>query len=375
MSAQSQKNNQKNVDDLLFDPQNPRLPPSVNSENDSEVITWLLREASIMELMGAIGQNGYFAGEPVLVVPSEKHAGKFEVVEGNRRLCAVKLLVNPSLAPIRQGPVQDIAKEAKYHPTHLPVVIYNNRDEILAYLGYRHITGIKEWGPLAKAKYLWQLRESYKNQLSPEEQRDSDSTSKQFTLLAKTIGSKSNYVARLLTGYKLLITIKEADFYDIKALNEESINFSILTTALSYAKILEFLGLKSVSDVEAEELNSDNLKEMTSWLFEPLPQGNTRLGDSRNLSRLASIVSNQIALQAFRNGASISDAYKFTEQPGEIFREAIRTALREVKVGQDYVYKVTDLVDSDASIISEVFNIARIVHTVIGEILKDQKKD
>ncbi|MCP4103959.1 MAG: hypothetical protein GY749_00240 [Desulfobacteraceae bacterium] len=46
---------------------------------------------------------------------------------------------------------------AKKKPDTIPVIIYPSRDHILDYLGYRHITGIKEWESLAKTKYLHKL--------------------------------------------------------------------------------------------------------------------------------------------------------------------------------------------------------------------------
>jgi hypothetical protein len=48
----------------------------------------MLLDASLIELMLAIGENGYFPGEQLLVVfdPSDS---KYRVVEGNRRLSPV----------------------------------------------------------------------------------------------------------------------------------------------------------------------------------------------------------------------------------------------------------------------------------------------
>jgi len=94
-------------------------------------------------LRGLRTEHGYFQGEPLLVVPSKKRDG-YDVVEGNRRLTAVKLLGNPSLALIRQKSVQRIRREARHKPTELPILKFEKRDEILDYLGYRHITGTKE---------------------------------------------------------------------------------------------------------------------------------------------------------------------------------------------------------------------------------------
>ncbi len=82
---------------LEFDKDNPRLPHSVvNSNNEGDVIDWMLKDASIIELMGSIGEKGFFAGEPLLGIQHPEIPEKYIIVEGNRRLTAVKLLHHPS---------------------------------------------------------------------------------------------------------------------------------------------------------------------------------------------------------------------------------------------------------------------------------------
>src|SRR5687767_14689436 len=93
------------VGNLRFDPLNPRFPKGLNGKVEAEVFSWMLRDATIIELMGSIGELGYFPGEPLLVAKTNKK-GVFEVVEGNRRLTAVKLLREPELAPVRKKAVR-----------------------------------------------------------------------------------------------------------------------------------------------------------------------------------------------------------------------------------------------------------------------------
>lgn len=51
------------VSNLHFDPENPRLPTTtLDRTNEAEVINWMLRDASIIELMGSIGEKGFFPG-------------------------------------------------------------------------------------------------------------------------------------------------------------------------------------------------------------------------------------------------------------------------------------------------------------------------
>jgi hypothetical protein len=39
----------------------------------------------------------------------------------------------------------------------LPCIIFDRKEQIMQYLGYRHVTGIKSWSVASKAKYLYSL--------------------------------------------------------------------------------------------------------------------------------------------------------------------------------------------------------------------------
>jgi hypothetical protein len=43
------------VDDLFLDKENPRLPKSMSSKTEQEIINYFLSDASLLELMLAIG--------------------------------------------------------------------------------------------------------------------------------------------------------------------------------------------------------------------------------------------------------------------------------------------------------------------------------
>ena len=139
------------IDKLVLDKENPRLPKSMSNKSEVEIINFFLSDASLLELMLAIGINDFFEGEQLLVVEKNK---KYIVVEGNRRLSAVKLLNNPSLANILESKVEKVIEESKYFPTEIPCLVFPSKDDILKYLGFRHITGIKPWKLLEKARYI-----------------------------------------------------------------------------------------------------------------------------------------------------------------------------------------------------------------------------
>ena len=87
------------LEDLHLDHINPRLPRNLQNKSDDDVINWMLSVDNLIELMLAIGNNGFFPGEPLLVVNEN---GKNIVVEGNRRLASLKLLENPVIAKQRK---------------------------------------------------------------------------------------------------------------------------------------------------------------------------------------------------------------------------------------------------------------------------------
>lgn len=142
---------------LLFDPQNPRFPRPGTGDNDGDAIRWMLDNANIIELMNSIGEQGFFVGEPLVVVPS-KEIGKFDVVEGNRRLTAVRLLRNPELAPTKKKSVQEASDAAAFKPDELPCLQFNKREEVLHYLAFRHVTGVQAWKPLKRLATSGNLR-------------------------------------------------------------------------------------------------------------------------------------------------------------------------------------------------------------------------
>lgn len=348
------------VDDLHFDPENPRLPSSIDAGDDIAVIRWMLQDATIIELMGSIGQNGYFPGEPLLAVEDESIHG-YIVVEGNRRLTATKLLHSPEIATVRMKAVENAAGQALYRPDELPVLLYPSRGEILNYLGYRHITGIKEWDPLPKARYLYDLY------------RHSDASSHEDKLkaVAKTIGSRSDYVERLLNGLTVFNEILEHSFFGIEGMSESSIKFSVLTTALNYQNIASFVGVEGSGPVDADDIDVDHLKELTEWMFEKVEQGTTRLGESRNLRQLSAVVVSPLALQAFREKTSLDDAYKMTSGPDNAYRSAVAEARKRLDFAWNNMPDPASVLESDRQVMAEIQRTAR----NIGVVLRGENSD
>lgn len=87
------------VDPIRLDKQNPRLPEEMLNESQRSIISYMIENFKILEIAKSIVKNGFFINEFPIAVKEGKY---FVVIEGNRRVTALKLLRNPSLAPPRK---------------------------------------------------------------------------------------------------------------------------------------------------------------------------------------------------------------------------------------------------------------------------------
>ncbi len=363
MSFQSQT---INLSKLRFDPQNPRLLTEVKAGDDIDIINHMLREEGLIELMASIGELGYSGAEPLLVTPDTSSSGFYIVVEGNRRLAALRLLNDPDLAKIRKPSVSEIVENARNKNIfEIPCIISPSRSAVLDYLGFRHITGVKEWSPLAKAKYLKQL---YDNNIA----KEPGNTRKAIKTLADTIGSNSSYVRRLLTGLTISLYANDNAFWGLD-LEEKDIEFSVLTTALSYKNIVAYLAIESDEDFELLNINNDNCKNLFDWVFIKNKDGRSRIGESRNLKTLNSIMAVPTALEAFTGGMSLKDASLLTSEPTDSFIALLTDATEKLEMAHDYLKNINEPAEKTSYIVDAVFNNAQAIKALFKAKLDEVK--
>jgi len=316
---------------LKLDLNNPRLPKSLRDKgaSEEEIIEYMLFDASLIELMMAIGENNFFPGEQLLVV---KEGDNYKVVEGNRRLGAVKLLSNPALAKVQKTKVQRAYEEAKFRPDEIPCLVFEEGGQIHNYLGYRHITGIKEWKLLEKARYLTSLRND----------NFSDADIHQASrAIAKIIGSSLDYVRRILVGFQIYRQIEDEKFYKIRDLGDTTFHFNYIADSLNKVNVREFLGVDFSLTNPAENLNPKEVQTWATWLFEKNDQNKTRLtGTSNDLSKLNKILANEQAKAAFEKGLELERAYELTEDLNEIFKDSIVKSSQYLEQADHVVHRI-----------------------------------
>ena len=333
---------------LDFDIQNPRFPSEIAAGPTDELIERFVRDERLLEVIESIANQGYFAGEPLLVVPHKK---RFIVLEGNRRLAALKLLSRQIDPPEGRISIEKAVNEARFRPSAVPCLIFNDRKAILKYLGFRHITGIKAWSALQKARYVKRLRdESYAN-LGYEQS---------LKILARETGSKAPYVGQMLAALALYQSAGEENFYGY-SLAVDDIDFSIISTAIGYANIVEWLGLASRTDAKQSSLKKKRLSLFFRWSFVKGENTRSVLRDSRNLKKLAAIVASPDAVKELTRNNRLDDAYELSKGPAIALLEALTTAERRLTA----VWGLLRLVPSaDSSHLERANNILKLAKDV-----------
>ena len=297
-----------------------------------DVIKYLARQTGIENLMTSIGENGFFPGEAIVVTRLE--VDKYTVIEGNRRLAALLLLQDPTRAG-NMPKIKDAAQRAKHKPTEAPAYIADSREDTLQYLGFRHISGVQRWDPLAKARYLKSL---FDNTVG-------DDPNERYRSVARVIGSTFPAVRRNLDALAAYRIIENEDFYGIDGVSEETFRFGTFYTATGDSEIAEFVGIRRDSVpthpiVNSREIDRKRLEELTRYMFKRDSDGNTLLGESRNISKLGAVLSAPAALDGIRNGKSLETAYRSTPGFGEEFVRRMNQAIGELGQANANIHEV-----------------------------------
>jgi hypothetical protein len=138
------------ITELFLDPENIRLEVPVQASQPS-LINDLFVNENAMQVLESIAQNGFFPDEMPVVV---KEKGKLVVMEGNRRVAALKVLARPELYAAREAAIRELLKTAVPFPRELEVVLAPDRRSVRRLLAAKHtMTARKPWRPLRQAAF------------------------------------------------------------------------------------------------------------------------------------------------------------------------------------------------------------------------------
>lgn len=250
----------ENLLNLFLDPLNPRLGRSHTGPNvTQEEVLDLMKDWTLDELAVSFLESGYWPQEALLVVEEKLYGQeRLVVVEGNRRLAALKLLkaafdgqpTSPKWADIVRG-----ARQPTKLFTHIPYILIDSRKDIEAFLGFRHVTGIAEWHPAEKAAYIAKLI---------------DERGMSYEEVMRKIGSKTPAVRQNYISYRLLLQIEEN--VDDVPLEKVEDRFSVMYLTLRTSGVQKYLHIDIQADPQTAKrpVPKSRLKALGNfamWLF------------------------------------------------------------------------------------------------------------
>jgi hypothetical protein len=151
------------VANLRLDSKNPRLGRETSVRAPREIIQYLFDHDKALEIAESIATRGYFPNEPLLAIGEN---GQHVVVEGNRRLAALKALREPGLLQGSfQRKIERLSRRTTQTIKEVPVTIAPSRRATDRLIAGRHIgTPVLPWEAENRASFILdKLSEGYDN--------------------------------------------------------------------------------------------------------------------------------------------------------------------------------------------------------------------
>ena len=302
------------VERLRLDRDNPRLVGETANASDESIIARLYRSAELDELLESISANGYLDIEPLVVTSGGDE--DLIVLEGNRRLAALRLLREPDLGDkvassenlrIRVPPVP---KQKRVTFDTVSVYPVAGRAQARSFIGFKHINGPAKWDAYAKGKFA---AEWYKAGKSEGVSLDD---------ISRAIGDRHDTVKRMVSAIYVLDQAATQQLFDVEEDRlTKKFNFSHLYTALGRSQYMDYLGLgsrwarydPSPDPVPAEKL--DELRKVLMWIYgskrdDALPVVRSQNPDIKRLGEVLANAEGRLVLEATRN---LDQAYSSIE--------------------------------------------------------------
>jgi hypothetical protein len=303
--------------DLQFDTLNPRFTEdhSLGKASDADVIEFLLTTADLGELVHSIASNGYIDIEPLVVMEDRK---KIVVLEGNRRLAAIKILSDPKYAKLFGGPLPDMTPKNQTTLEQVTVYRVPDRESARDFIGFKHINGPHRWDSLAKARFAaeWYKRE-----------RTQGTTLKD---ISRKMGDRHDTIQRMVAAIFVLDQAKKEGVFDLRdRAPERPFAFSHLYTALTRPGYRTYLDLDSDWREEDPQPNPvpkkavSHLKEVLVWLYGSKKDGIDPIVTSQNphVKELGAILENPKARAILVSTQNRAKAYRAVETPARQFEK------------------------------------------------------
>lgn len=349
-------------DNLSFDWNNPRIAEfNIGSKaKEEEIIKILWQVMGVEEIVLSIKASGFFENEPLIGIIEN---GENVIIEGNRRLAAVKLILHPEYADSIgfNKNILSVSKEVRQSLELIPVIFVDDRKEAWKFIGFKHINGPAKWGSYAKAQYISQIRNEFG--ISLEE-------------IASQIGDTNKTVQKLYQGLQVIEQAEKINRFDRKDIPASRLYFSHLYTGLNYEGFKDFLSLKDVPEDTKDpvpEDKYDNLEDLLTWLYGSVKKDASPLILSQNpdLRHLEAVIKNKEAVLALRDRVSLIQAYEISQPKSQTFEQNLLEAKRALQKAQSYLTEGFD--GKDEGLLKHAATIAEIADDLYESMEKKWK--
>lgn len=263
--------------------------------NQNELLQLMDRDYQLEQIGESLADNGYFPQEPLVAISQNDH---YVVIEGNRRLAALKVLLEPGLRHLTKNKDfwDKLQDRIKYDLSEVPVIVYDTREELTAFLGYRHVASTMPWEPLSKARFITRLVEKRRS----------------FKEVSDETGCPESVVRKNYVAYRALLQATQKFRIDTSKVKE---TFSLFFRALGYVSIARYVGLKSGRTLK--ELRdpispgrSARLAEVISYVHGTQDEA-AAMPESRDLKRLGEILGDDKARRVLETTRDFRKAYSY----------------------------------------------------------------
>ncbi len=306
------------VAELLLDPDNPRLPPELQGASQIELAQYIDLHYEPIRVAESIARRGYFPSEP-LIVQRETNL----VLEGNRRLVALRGLSDPALRATFDDPAAwEAAAALGPSPEEVPVVEVVERSDAAAVIGYRHISGVEPWEPMQKARFIASLLEG------PD--------ASDFATVADLVGETEHSVR---SQYRNFVAVREMETRFGENTTRVKNHFGTFTRAMQSQGVREFLGTPAPSSVDVggsvlPDGAGERAAELSSWLFGEEDGTDPVISDSRKISDLGAIIQSEDGLAELRKTRSLEAAFEAGGGPRQRLLNRLAQARNALRAAQ-----------------------------------------
>lgn len=315
------------LDKLEFDKENPRLVEfgDIKKYQEEDLVKLLCKTMAVEEIILSISKSGFFSNDPLIAI---KHNEKYIVIEGNRRLAAVKVIKDYNkYSEFFPNSINEPSKELLEKLNKIPVLIENSRKDAWQFIGFKHVNGAAKWDSFAKAQYIAKVHNEFKVPLDE---------------IALQIGD-TNKIAQKL--YQALMTINQAEknkVFDRDDIWGKRLFFSHLYTGLQYEGFRNYVKLKDSSDESDEPINKEGLSqlgEVLEWLYGSKKKERKPVIQSQNpdLRYLDAVLKNTQAVSALKASGELSYAYEISQPDDTKFVDSLNEAKRALYKSLQYL--------------------------------------